>query len=144
MSFTRYRWRYLLGMAALSVALAACGTVLEGGAAVPVAQPVGVENGGSARGEVAGATVHVMARDFALSLDQRRLPAGTVTFVLRNDGPLPHDFAVRGNGVDRKTAMIPQGQTQTLTVELRPGTYDYVCTVPGHAHLGMRGTLTVA
>jgi uncharacterized cupredoxin-like copper-binding protein len=35
------------------------------------------------------------------------------------------------------------GGTKTLSVELKPGTYKYFCTVPGHRMAGMEGTLTV-
>ena len=69
--------------------------------------------------------------------------AGTITFLVRNDGTMPHDFAIQGNGVDQKTVMIKPGQTASLTVDLKPGIYTYKCTVPVHALLGMKGTLTV-
>ena len=71
------------------------------------------------------------------------MPAGTTTFVLKNTGPSPHDFRITGNGVDQKTATINQGATASLTVDLTPGTYAIVCTVPGHDLLGMKGTVTV-
>ena len=36
------------------------------------------------------------------------------------------------------------GQRATLKVTLRKGKrYPYLCTVPGHAALGMKGTVTV-
>ena len=31
----------------------------------------------------------------------------------------------------------------TFTVPARPGTYEFICTFPGHYALGMKGTLTV-
>ena len=49
--------------------------------------------------------------------------AGTITFLVRNDGTMPHDFAIQGNGVDQKTVMIKPGQTASLTVDLKPGIY---------------------
>jgi len=30
-----------------------------------------------------------------------------------------------------------------VTANLAPGTYTFLCTVPGHAQAGMEGTLTV-
>ena len=35
-----------------------------------------------------------------------------------------------------------QSISGALTTE-RPGTYEFICSVPGHANLGMRGTITV-
>ena len=36
-----------------------------------------------------------------------------------------------------------QGATKTLSVKLKPGTYTFYCSVPGHRQGGMQGTLTV-
>jgi uncharacterized cupredoxin-like copper-binding protein len=35
------------------------------------------------------------------------------------------------------------GGSRTLTANLKPGTYTFYCTVPGHRAGGMLGTLTV-
>jgi uncharacterized cupredoxin-like copper-binding protein len=37
----------------------------------------------------------------------------------------------------------PVGRLRTAAFEARPGTYSFYCRIPGHAALGMRGTLTV-
>jgi plastocyanin len=36
-----------------------------------------------------------------------------------------------------------QGESKTLSLTLKPGTYKFYCTVPGHRAAGMEGTLTV-
>ena len=66
-----------------------------------------------------------------------------VELTLRNGGGLPHDF-VLAEGVSGPVKIEAQGgQTArgTFTLEA-PGTYAFVCTVPGHAAAGMTGTLT--
>lgn len=40
--------------------------------------------------------------------------------------------------------MIAPGSSETLKLgDLEPGTYDFICAVPGHAESGMKGTLVV-
>jgi uncharacterized cupredoxin-like copper-binding protein len=36
------------------------------------------------------------------------------------------------------------GGSKTLVVHLKPGTYTFYCSVPGHRAAGMQGTLTVS
>jgi plastocyanin len=36
-----------------------------------------------------------------------------------------------------------QGGSKTLPLNLKPGTYKFYCSVPGHRAGGMEGTLTV-
>jgi plastocyanin len=134
------RWPYLLSIVLVTLALGACGGAARREA--PSAPPPAAGTRQAAAD--GGAVVNVVSKDFAFSLDAARINAGTVTFVLRNDGPAPHDFAIRGNGADQKTPIIQQGKTASLTVDLKPGTYAYICSIPGHDHLGMQGTFTVA
>ena len=105
----------LLRVLALSLVLAGCGGPRGGAPAPP---------GGAG---VSATTVHVVARDFRFSLDRTEVDAGTVTFVLRNDGASQHDLRISGNGVDRQTAAIDAGATASLTVDLLPGAYAVGC-----------------
>jgi glucose/arabinose dehydrogenase len=86
-------------------------------------------------------TISVVMRDYSFKLSRRSVPAGSrVRFVVHNRGAVPHDFAIAG----KRTRFLKRGQTQTLTVLFRrKGSYKFVCSVPGHAHLGMRGTFSV-
>jgi len=52
---------------------------------------------------------------------------------------LAHNFWING----QQTPLISPGKTATLTTTLTPGSANYLCTVPGHAAAGMKGTLTV-
>jgi uncharacterized cupredoxin-like copper-binding protein len=81
-------------------------------------------------------TVKVTAKDFKFVLSRKTAPHGKVVFKLVNRGPSPHDFKIAG----KKTKVIKKGKTAMFTVTLVKGkTYTYICTVPGHAQLGMKG-----
>ena len=92
-------------------------------------------------------------KEFAFTLSKKTVPHGTVTFKITNNGNLPHDFELcasnKGGTADKCVgkkipALISPGQTGKLTVTLtKPGSYEYLCTVPGHSAAGMKGLLKV-
>ena len=66
-----------------------------------------------------------------------------VKLTLRNGGGIPHDVTL-AEGASRPVKIEAQGgQTArgTFTID-SPGTFAFVCSVPGHAAAGMRGTIT--
>ncbi|MDX6609523.1 MAG: hypothetical protein QOF85_1448 [Solirubrobacterales bacterium] len=69
---------------------------------------------------------------------------GKVTVEFKNPQSLTHDVAIESSSGEEvgKTELIAAGSTST-TVDLKPGTYTYYCSVPGHREAGMEGTLTV-
>src|SRR3954451_17075874 len=80
----------------------------------------------------------------AISWDKSALSAkaGKVTLKLVNDSQTPHAIEVEGHGVEKKTDNVTGG-TADLTVDLKPGKYEFYCPVPGHKAT-MHGTLTVS
>ena len=87
-------------------------------------------------------TVRVDARDFSYTLSRKSVPAGsTVRFVVRNRGAQSHDFSVKR----KRTRVLRPGQAQTITVAFpKKGRFAFLCTVSGHARLGMTGQFGVA
>ena len=87
------------------------------------------------------------------------VPAGVpVTIVLRNGDPIDHEWIVGDaatherhrtgtepvHGSRPTEVSIPAGSTRTTTVTFAtPGTYLYICHLPGHEAYGMVGTLEV-
>ena len=67
------------------------------------------------------------------------VPAGPVTFHVKNVGTIEHDFSISG----QKTPTLNPGDTFDLTVTLQGGQANYACTIGEHATLGMVGTLNV-
>jgi uncharacterized cupredoxin-like copper-binding protein len=89
-------------------------------------------------------TVAVTETDFKIALPSTTLKAGEVTFDVKNDSQDQHDLIVTGNGVTAGTPRFDGGQSKTLKVTLKPGTYKLFCSVPGHEQLGMKLNVTVA
>jgi plastocyanin len=69
--------------------------------------------------------------------------AGQVTLETKNNEPIGHNIAVTGNGIDQKGPVVQGGGTSKITVNLKPGTYTFYCSVDGHRQAGMQGKLTV-
>ncbi|MFQ5860215.1 MAG: cupredoxin domain-containing protein [Dehalococcoidia bacterium] len=89
-------------------------------------------------------TVQISLKDFRLEPDEVvAVKAGTVTFVLQNEGRYTHDFRVKGQGIDEKAPKVGRGRTREWQVTLTPGTYRISCPISNHADRGMTGTLTV-
>jgi len=67
-----------------------------------------------------------------------------VTFDVKNDGTVDHEFEIQGNGIDQKTGSISPGKSATLKVDLKAGKYEVWCPVSGHKELGMDGFVTAS
>jgi uncharacterized cupredoxin-like copper-binding protein len=93
----------------------------------------------AAFGTGAASKVSVTATDFKFKIVPAQLKAGANTITVVNRGEATHDFKI----ANKKTRILNPGQRQTLTVTLKKGRYTVLCTVPGHASLGMKNTLVV-
>jgi uncharacterized cupredoxin-like copper-binding protein len=81
----------------------------------------------------------------ALKFDKKTLQAkaGKVTIVMSNPSELSHSVAIEGGGVNAAGEVVGPRGTSTASADLKPGTYTFFCTVPGHRGAGMQWTLTV-
>jgi plastocyanin len=103
----------------------------------------GEAEGGSA-GSAAALEIETASTGLAYSSKSATAKAGNVTVNFTNGQPLAHDVAIEDSGgvVVGQTELIAEG-SDSAEFELKPGTYHYFCTVPGHREAGMEGTLTV-
>ena len=85
-------------------------------------------------------TVTVGMFEYRFDLTQSTMPSGQVTFVIANKGQQVHNFSILGVKVGK---LLAPGQSETWTVALPPGSYNYQCDVPFHAGYGMVGSFTV-
>jgi plastocyanin len=68
---------------------------------------------------------------------------GQVTLETKNPEPIGHNIAIEGNGLNQKGPVVQGGGTSKIQVSLKPGSYTFYCSVPGHREAGMQGKLTV-
>ena len=118
-------------LATLSVAgFAACSS---GGSSASCPAPVDTKTA------TAGA-ISVCAADIHFDVKTIKATPGPLTVTLVNDGALQHTFTIKHTSLDLKAN---GGKTVHGTVTLAKGTYNFDCTVDGHAAAGMKGTIEV-
>lgn len=97
--------------------------------------------------------------DFSFDPTEASLPAGAeVTLTLTNNSSIPHNWVLMEHGYTANLLFTPQdqdhvyfktsvpaGETQiiTFTAPEEPGSYQLICTVPGHLSAGMEGRIFV-
>ena len=89
--------------------------------------------------------VRVTLSEWTVRLSTQTVAAGPVRFAVTNDGSIPHAFEIEGQGIERETRQIQPGDSATLVLTLRAGTYEVYCPVGegSHKKLGMMARLAV-
>jgi plastocyanin len=118
-------------MPRLLLALAACALVAAAGTAFAAPSATTLRISADAKG--------------AMRYDRSALRAtpGLVTISMRNPSFLPHNVAIRGNGVRKPGKVVLKGGASTVSARLKAGRYVFFCSVAGHEKAGMKGVLTV-
>lgn len=124
---------------------------------------------GTTTAAATGGAVSVSLNQWTITPSATTVPAGSVTFDVSNDGTITHEFVVlqtdtpasdipiksfegeadrinedtAGTNVG-ETGDMEAGATQSLTLDLAPGHYVFVCNLPGHYGQGMQIDFTVA
>jgi uncharacterized cupredoxin-like copper-binding protein len=70
--------------------------------------------------------------------------AGPVAIDFTNNSPIGHNMTIESSaGTVVGATPTFSGGSKKLSLNLKPGTYKFYCSVPGHRQAGMEGTLTV-
>jgi plastocyanin len=96
--------------------------------------------------------------EFGYTFSTKTVPTGTVTFSVTDKGALPHDLKICSKALTASqmkslpnscagtgsAQASPEGMAVTLKYTFKTkGSYEYLCTLPGHAAGGMKGILKV-
>ncbi len=145
----RRRWTWALGLVLVALAIAVPLTVAR-----------------QQEPEPRGTLQNVLLKDFEVKQEATIVPAGTVSFRIRNEGPTTHEVIfVKTELAPDKLTLQDDGLTvdeeargikfleevegldiddhQTLALDLTPGRYVLYCNLEGHDLGGMYEALTV-
>ena len=82
--------------------------------------------------------------EFAFSPELIDVAAGeSVEVVFDNNGTIAHDFGIPELDFAIASTEAGQSGSGTLVVPSTPGTYDFICSIPGHKEAGMVGKIVV-
>ncbi len=161
----------------LALAFAACGSSSKKSSGGSTATTAANSGGGLSvtTAPTTGTTVNVTVGDtkglsgpMTMKVDKTSVPAGDVTFVVKNNGTIDHEMVVlktttpynqlkittfdgEPNRVDESSSVgetgdppLKPGESRTFTVKnMTAGSYALVCNIAKHYGLGMRAPLTV-
>jgi plastocyanin len=155
-----------LALILAALALAACGgggsssssTTEEAGSGGAAAESE-TEAGGEAKSEEGseaeaeggtagtGAAIAIEANpEGQLAFEEKEVTAkaGKDTIDFTNQSAVPHNVTIENAAGETigETETLAEGSS-SATVDLKPGTYTFFCSVPGHREAGMEGKLVV-
>ena len=119
--------------------------------------------GGSGSGGGSADDVSVTLKEFSIVMSPPTFSARDVTFAIRNDGSIVHEFVIlrtddAPDALPVENGLIPEDQVDvvdeaediapgtgtSLSVNLEAGSYVLVCNLPTHYAAGMYAGFTVA
>jgi len=107
--------------------------------ALAIAAGFAVQIGAPARRAYPG-ELALQIRNSAYSVATLRTHPGHISVAITNRDLFWHTLTIPALGLD---LVVPTGGERRVSFSAAAGRYSYVCRIPGHAALGMRGTLIV-
>lgn len=84
--------------------------------------------------------IEVVTENTKFSDETLEADGGQVGVIVSNRDLFWHTFTIKELDVN---VNVPVGAERRVDFEAEPGTYEFICAIPGHAQAGMEGTLTV-
>ena len=126
------------GFASLGLMLV-CGSVLVRGESPG---PANAESASPAPNSAKG-SVEVKLTEYKIVMPTL-IGSGATTFNVTNAGNATHGFEIEGNGIEKALKpRLKKGESGSLQIDLKPGTYRVYCPVIGHKWHGMSLDMTV-
>ncbi len=163
----------VLALGALGIGVAACGGSSDTTTAAATSTTAATSTAAttadttataSTSTSVVATTVNVTLgkpKEFSLVPSPGSVPAGKVTFKVKNDGTMVHELVVIKTKIDAgklptktgeadetgnlgETGDMEAGATKDVVLTLTPGHYALICNLPGHYVGGMYANFTVS
>lgn len=93
--------------------------------------------------EAAREKLPVGESDYSMEVPRTKLPPGLYTLEVTNYGQITHNLTVQGPGGTKGTHKIGPGESASLPIEFRRGTYVLFSSLPGQQQAGVTETVTV-
>ena len=142
----------------ISLSLAACDSnsaptptapaaaTVPAAAQAPAGDAAGSGTGSGSSSSAAAQEVKADLNEWSVQLDKSDLSAGKYTFVTTNDGKFNHNLKVvdsSGSEIAGTPNFTNADGAKSFQVDLKPGTYTFLCDIPGHPEKGMKTDVTV-
>lgn len=124
----------------VGMTLAACG---DSPATATIPPAPATNTTAAASGDVQ--EVQLSIKEWQITPNNIEVKAGRVRFIVTNEGTMSHNITILQNGdvIGSTPTFAPSEGPKTIEVDLKAGTYNMMCSLPGHAARGQTGTITV-
>jgi uncharacterized cupredoxin-like copper-binding protein len=124
--------------------------IAAAGAAGVVVPAPAVAQAAAVTGSSAPADLKIVSTDLKFTPSTLQAKVGQpIHLVMENKGVIEHDLTLPTIASDKPAGslklLVKPGQSGELDfTPTTKGTYEYICTIPGHKAAGMKGTITVS
>ena len=90
-------------------------------------------------------TLGVVLSEWAILPANVSLPAGATRITVTNNGEFSHNLVIKNSNteISRTPNFTKAENPQVLDIDFQPGSYTWLCDIPGHAEQGMTGIVNV-